>query len=432
MRLSTFASALLLFSSLALSACAVDREVSDDPAANGVKPGPGPGPGPGPIPNPSTGKLTGKVVAPEGTIPISGALVYVVPYAPTAIPDAVYCDKCVHIPDGTPHTTTKPDGTFELDASTGNYYLVVQKGAFRRVRQISIVEGAQQIPKDKTTLPAITDKMNGDDIPKIAVVVGAWDPIEVVLARMGLKATISKDLLGKAQVLAKDAPAFAIYGLQGLGLPSPYPSVNTLLTDPKELGKYHILFLPCSGGTNQMDTGPKCTGVFNTDARVKSNLADFVAKGGRIYVSDWSYEYVRQVFPGYITWRGESTQIGSACSGGGGNQSVYKKESGLDAWLQAQGKSLSEVKDAWTAIASVQDKMDIDADGKMSKITPKVWVETTSPVTASVQHGCGRVLYTTYHTQPTSETSGALEPQALALLYLILEVGVCIDPLVIG
>jgi hypothetical protein len=38
------------------------------------------------------------------------------------------------------------------------------------------------------------------------------------------------------------------------------------------------------------------------------------------------------------------------------------------------------------------------------------------------------VLYTTYHTQPTSETSVPLEPQALALLYLILEVGVCIDP----
>ena len=41
-------------------------------------------------------------------------------------------------------------------------------------------------------------------------------------------------------------------------------------------------------------------------------------------------------------------------------------------------------------------------------------------------------MYTTYHTQPTSEVNGALEPQALALLYLILEVGVCIDPQVIG
>ena len=66
-------------------------------------------------------------------------------------------------------------------------------------------------------------------------------------------------------------------------------------------------------------------------------------------------------------------------------------------------------------------------------MTPKVWVEAAgSPVTTSFQHGCGRVLYSTYHTQPTNETNGALEPQALALLYLILEVGVCLDPVIIG
>ena len=104
----------------------------------------------------------------------------------------------------------------------------------------------------------------------------------------------------------------------------------------------------------------------------------------------------------------------------------------LADWLRAQGQNLSSVKDAWTSIRSVQDKMGPDADGKTVKITPKVWVEANAPVTTSVQHGCGRVMYTTYHTQPTSQTSGALEPQALALLYLILEVGVCIDPIVIG
>lgn len=431
MRLTNLIPSVLLFSSLALFACNADRDVPDESAMSPVMPGPKPGPGPNP--NQTVGHLTGKVVAPEGTIPISGALVYVSAYPPAAIPDGVYCDKCVHLPDGTPHVSTNPDGTFELDANTGSYYLVVQKGAFRRVRQLSIVEGKQQVPIDKTTLPPITDKANGDDVPKIAVMLGAWDPIELVLARMGLKATITKDLLGKAQVLGKDAPSFAIYGVHGLFEMSPYPSPVTLITDPKEISKYHIVFLPCSGGTNGSDMGgPKCTGVYNYDARVKSNLSEFVAKGGRLYVSDWSYEYVRQVFPGYVTWRGENSTIGSACMGGGGDQSVSRQDSGLNAWLSAQGQSLTSVKDAWTAISSVQDKQGIDADGKPAKITPKVWVESNAPVTTSIQHGCGRVMYTTYHTQPTNQTNGALEPQALALLYLILEVGVCIDPIVIG
>jgi hypothetical protein len=66
-------------------------------------------------------------------------------------------------------------------------------------------------------------------------------------------------------------------------------------------------------------------------------------------------------------------------------------------------------------------------------VTPKVWVQANGrPVTTSFQYGCGRVLYSTYHTQPTAETNGPLEAQALALLYLILEVGVCLDPVVIG
>lgn len=428
MRIPTLAPLVLFFSSLALPACNADRESVDEIGMTPVTPDPTK-PGPGPIPK--VGRLSGKVVAPEGTIPISGALVYIATAPPAAIPDGVYCDKCVHIPDGTPHTTTKSDGTFELDASTGNYYLVVQKGAFRRVRQLSVIEGPQQVPIDKTKLPNITDKANGDDVPKIAVMLGAWDPIELVLARMGLKATITKDLLGRAQVLGKDAPAFAIYGVHGLFETSPHPSPVTLITDPKEISKYHIVFLPCSGGINDMGA-TKCSGVYNSDSRVKKNISDFVAQGGRLYVSDWSYEYVRQIFPGYVTWSGENSQIGSACMGGGGEQSVRNQDSGLSAWLTAQGKSLSSVKDAWTALSSVQEKLGIDADGKPVKVKPKVWVEASAPVTTSLQHGCGRVMYTTYHTQPTSEVNGALEPQALALLYLILEVGVCIDPQVIG
>ena len=86
--------------------------------------------------------------------------------------------------------------------------------------------------------------------------------------------------------------------------------------DPAEIGKHHIVFLPCSGSSDSGGNGPACSGVFNTDPRVKTTLNGFVAKGGRIYVSDWSYEYVRQVFPGFVSWQGETQTIGSACNGG--------------------------------------------------------------------------------------------------------------------
>lgn len=377
--------------------------------------------------------LLGKVFAPEGTIPISGALVYLSPSPPEPIPDGVYCDKCVKLGEAIPFTTTAPDGSFDLGVSSDSGYLVVQKGAFRRVRKIEgLVAGKQDVPKAMTTMPPKTDKANGDDVPKIAIVLGAWDPIEIVLARMGLSAKVTKDAFGKARVLSKDADSFAIYGLHDLGEKSPYPTPQVLLSTPSEIDKYHIVFIPCSGGTN-LQGDPKCEGVFTSGSAVANTLTGFVQKGGRVYASDWSYEYVRQLFKGFVSWQGESQTIGSACEGGGGDEGASVPDAGLSAWLSAQGKSLSTVKDAWTHIDHVTPTPTKDADGQPVTEKPKVWVEAQgNPASTSFKVGCGRVLYSTYHTQPTSETNTPLEPQALSLLYLILEVGVCIDQEVPG
>jgi len=375
-------------------------------------------------------RLKGKVVAPEGTIPISGALVYTTNTAPPAIPDKVYCDKCVKLADGTPYTTTKADGSFVLPTYLGEQFLVVQKGAFRRVRTITAVAGDQDVPKALTTMPPKTDKAKGDDVPKMAVVLGAWDPIELVLARMGLEAKITVGgILPTARVLSKDATGFAIYGIHDFGETSPYPAPTKLLTDPTEISKYHIVFIPCSGGSDLSAT-PVCSGVYNGAA--KSTLDGFVKAGGRVYASDWSYEYVRQVFTGFVDWKGQTSTIGSGCEGGGGSESAKVDDVGLSDWLAAQGKTLDTVKDAWTHISKVNPVSDLDPDGKPLKVTPKVWVEAAgNPATTTFEHSCGRVLYTTYHTQPTAEASAPLEPQALALLYLILEVNVCVGPPVI-
>jgi hypothetical protein len=281
-------------------------------------------------------------------------------------------------------------------------------------------------------MPPKTDKANGDDVPKIAVVLGAWDPIELVLARLGLAAKITTDAFGKAQVLSKDATGFAIYGLHDIGEQSPYPTPTTLLTTPSEMEKYHMVFLPCTGSSD-LSSSPVCSGEYLYAPTVVSTLEGFVKKGGKVYASDWAYEYVRQVFPGFVSWAGETSTIGSACNGGGGTQAAPPVDADLGAWLSAQSQSLTDVKDAWTALTAVHSKMDVDAKGNPVTETPKVWVHADgAPATTSFKHGCGRVLYSTYHTQPTSETNGPLEPQALALLYLVLEVQVCIDPTMPG
>ena len=107
---------------------------------------------------------------------------------------------------------------------------------------------------------------------------------------------------------------------------------------------------------------------------IKVHLDGFVKKGGRVYASDWSYEYVRQVFPGFVSWKGQTDVIGSACMGGGGDQAAPPVDPGLAAWLTAQGQTLDTVKDAWTGIDGVHPTADKDPNGMPVTETPKVWV----------------------------------------------------------
>jgi hypothetical protein len=114
-----------------------------------------------------------QVYAPQGSLPISGALVYLGGGSP--IPEGVYCDRCVELPAGTPYTFSQPDGSFDLPAYfTGPQSLVVQKGQFRRMRSVDVVAGDQSVDKALTTMPRRTDTAAGDNVPKMAVVQGQW------------------------------------------------------------------------------------------------------------------------------------------------------------------------------------------------------------------------------------------------------------------
>lgn len=187
-------------------------------------------------PGPAIATLRGRVYAPNGEIPISNALVYLTKNMPPDIPDGVYCDKCVELPAGTPHTFSAPNGEFELGAhETGQFNLVVQKGQFRRVRSIEVVEGVQQVDKEKTTFPAKNMKPF-DTIPKMAIVTGQWDAIDVTLAKFGL-ATITKDFLGGEMVDRSKYHAFDY--IEGF-------AATEFLKNPAEMSKYHIIFKPCS------------------------------------------------------------------------------------------------------------------------------------------------------------------------------------------
>ena len=342
--------------------------------------------------------VDGTVLAPNGALPLSNALVYVTSQAPGPIPAGAYCDTCVTLPDGT-FAISAADGTFSIatDLPTGNAFIVVQKGQFRRVHPITVAKaGAIAITKDDTTIPAKADASKGDDIPKMVILKDDtdFDRIDDSLAKLGLSGVeVRQD--------------------------------RSLLMNKAELMKYHIVFVPCG---NQDDP-------ITTSDVAKQNMNDFVQAGGKLYVTDWSYEFVRQPFPGFLSWAGETSTLGSAASGEEWDAPATAADQGLADWLAATGDPTFTVKGNWTKLTSVNVQQGKDEKGATVDITPKVWVTAKNgsstaeiPTTVSFQNQCGRVLFSTYHTESGVGGGGgsALLAQEKALLYVLLEVGVCV------
>ncbi len=342
--------------------------------------------------------FSGTVLAPNGTLPLSNALVYVTQQAPDAIPAGAYCDECVTLQDGT-FAISAPDGTFAFttDLPKGKAWLVTQKGQFRRVRPITIDQaGMMAISKDDTTIPAKSDAAKGDDIPKMVILKDDtdFDEIDVSLGKLGLPGVeVRQD--------------------------------RSMLKNKAELMKYHVVFIPCGSSDDPMMTDPEA----------KANLDEFVKAGGKLYVTDWSYEFVRQPFPGFVDWEDETAAVGSAASGNEWDAPATAADTGLADWLTATGDASFEVKGNWTKITSINTQQGLDEKGNAVDVTPKVWVtaqngssSAVTPTTISFQNQCGRVLFSTYHTEAGTGGGGgtALLAQEKALLYVLLEVGVCV------
>ncbi|HEY8077045.1 MAG TPA: hypothetical protein VIF62_23120, partial [Labilithrix sp.] len=334
------------------------------------------------------------VFAPNGTLPISNTLVYVSANKPDPIPDGAYCDECVTLTDGT-FAVSGADGTFSFDTkwATGKSWLVVQKGQFRRSTQIQ-VDGAGAVKLDPkwTTLPGKGDAAHGDDVPKMVVLKDDddFDHIYESLNKLGI----------------------TDFDIQ---------TDRTLLENQAELMKYHVVFVPCGAQDDP----------HSASDTAKANMQAFVAAGGKLYVTDWSYEFVRQPFTGYVSWVGETSTLGSAASGDEWDSPATAQDQGLSDWLTATGDANFSVTGNWTEIAGVNTMPGTDSKGNPVDVTPTVWITGTKnghvrPTTVSFQQTCGRVLFSTYHTESGFGGNPDLLAQEKALLYVLLEVSVCI------
>lgn len=373
-------------------------------------------------PSPTNATLTGTVFAPNLEIPISGAVVYVTSGDAEAVPDGVYCAECVEVSCNDHFVLTNPDGTFELPARAGaDQKLVVQKGQFLHEAPIDVLEGDNVVDPSLSNLPGEWNPDAGMWIPRIAVVETTNDTIYNILGKIGMG-----EVSGNGG-LVNGTENFDLYD---------QPSGGALLDDLDAMRQYHIIFVPCMaqvsmGGLNQQ--------------RI-DNVRQWVAEGGKWYVTDWANEYLYDVFPNYQTLHGQALNpdLGYYDTTG------FVLDSDLLAWLDALPAPLKDIGgghpnllslptvgivDNWSGIDAIPPVMATNDEGEQVDVGHHAWVEGSCPVcnpgnemrpmTISAEYGCGRMMFSTYHTDE-GEHAG-LTPQELILLYIILEIGVCHD-----
>lgn len=418
---------------------------------------------PMPIPNPEpcrgTGCLVvtcpvgtqtivrGRITYPNGAEPLGNALAYI-PETDELLPlpTGPGCNVCNEISSKgvTVSTLSRTDGSFELrGAPVGSAIpLVVQKGLFRRKTTISVKACAETwLPEKDTHLPR--NRSEGD-IPKLAVVAGDHDAIECVLRHIGFERSEfgvpdqdqAIDLYDNADVERGKLPG-------QLPLPS-------LLNDRGRLFSYHMVFLGCSGD--------RYSRQLLADAQVRDNLVQYLKRGGKMYVSDWSYDFIGQLpeLSPFVCFEDDqpctvSTPhgFGQAVHHGGlpgdyqmdvtpAAQDLLAFLAALKPPIPASAIRAEGLLDRWVQMAQLgQDPVAFPSKTYLQGFASRKIRPFTIGFNYPPQTSCGRVLYTSYHTRPRPADKlifpgycplGAMLPQEHILEYLLLELADCPGP----
>lgn len=429
------------------------------------------------------GTISGTVWAPGNApgmvpatheIPIFGAVAYLSLQPPPPIPQRVHCEQCVDPPGKA--VFTDHYGNFTIpNIQPNTYWLVIQKGQFRLEQEIIVGENANiQLPATQTTLPSVHDPDNGQWVPRIAIASGFWDHIEDILGKMKLGAVDSAGVfIGNTA-----AGVFDLYSNGGRTDDSaimPLSELFQITSGTLDGGDiegpmmdYHIIFIPCS---TQTFGG---SGLSGAPLETLQAIRAYVAAGGKLYVTDWSGEWSDNIFPEQLRFASDHDTPASAWNEAtqSWNTGQFNSADGFSSTEADHARAVDDDLNTWLdgQVGPIvlpdfggygQGTFDADnfvVEGKYDFIeelvsvyvgdddkgfpiydephayvigdeggTPATCTGTgagCSPFTVTFEPtGCGRVLYSTYHTADNDHVG--LVPQERVLLYLIMEIGVC-------
>jgi hypothetical protein len=234
--------------------------------------------------------LSGTVYAPNGTLPLFNALVYVPNAALPPLPSGLACDRCGTLPPGEPVVAALTDhrGEFVLEnvpAGT-NIPLVVQVGKWRRqirIPEVRACEDNRLTDPEQTRLPR--NRSEGD-MPRIAITTGACDNLICLMPKLGIDPE-EWGIAGQDKVVTffagnanpPDAAELARYDANLRQM----TRASELWGNFDELQKYDMAVLSCECEESLDTKGPAAY-----DA-----VTRYLAQGGRLFGTDYQYVWYK-------------------------------------------------------------------------------------------------------------------------------------------
>ncbi|MBL8680992.1 MAG: hypothetical protein JNK05_17555 [Myxococcales bacterium] len=395
-------------------------------------------------------EVSGTILAPNGEDPIAGAVVYLARTRPTPQAAGVGCDRCELPPDVLAYSVSDAQGRWAFVRGvneSGSFFLVVQKGRFRRVVPFDVTAcAARTVPPETTKLPG--SRMEGE-IPRILVASGAtadqmdrpatgdwtYDDIARVLRRIGITEFDRSDPCRRAGNTT-DITQVANCPFGGI------------LANAATLNNYNVVVAGCGAlGFNHswqvLDHAPNRV--------IPMNVRDWLRRGGRLYTSDTAYGLLARSVPQVATFAGGTTltmgrdpaNVGFGASPPNGRMYTGSvPDVPLRTWLMDRGSlgaggsiNLTGFISPWVAIDTVPmtTRTVVDAEVEWFSSVPNMPMPAgRRPLTISADvtegGGCGRIVFSSYEVDNrTASPTAPLTPQERVLEYMIFELGGCLQ-----
>lgn len=367
--------------------------------------------------------ISGRVLAPNGELPLGGVTVYVPSTTVDALPEGSGCFRCGNAFSGVPvaRAVTTADGRFQIvNAPVGDDVpLVVQTGKWRRTLSLTVNDCEDNAADEDTTrLPA---KRSEGNLPSIALISGGEDTLECLLRKLGVDDSEFSNAwdAGRVQLFqAKDGIT------QLANVPeSKLLAAELLWSDPERLGVFDLVLLGSETDANAMTKPQPSVDVLN----------GYAADGGRVLMQHFqSYFFAHSALASLATFATSSnlpqpTTVSVDVSSARG-QALSAALSAADPQDTPGELSVTSGKRSVTAVTAPAARL-------LYSTTPaSVQAFSVDVPTTGDKSGCGRITQTDLLTGngdtiadfPSGCTSTGLNAQERALAYLIFDLGACV------